>query len=391
MIKENEQQARQAQQEGVEQQRDDVKGADGIAQRGAGGQRHQHLRTIGEDSLKDARERIQQGSGALGADAVLLGDLLGDRPRHDDGNGVVGGGNVHEAHQQTNAELTAALSAKHPADEGEDALEAAVGADQAAQRGDQQRHQNGLEHARHAAAHIALEPNLGLDSVLDDEYLHNLAQLLGETGRPIFLRYASEMNGNWTNYSGDPELYIEKWRLVHDVMEKEAPNVIMVWTVFTSPTSTMAAYYPGDAYVDWVGVNIYNVVYHNNDIEQYAADEDPLELLDYVYDTYSDKKPIQISEYGVTHYTVTDNAKYVDFAISKLERLYKGLKTDYPRVKSIFYFDVNNTANAPEGRQINNYALTDELRILETYKSLIADPYFLSDLQPASLQSMVHK
>ena len=242
-----------------------------------------------------------------------------------------------------------------------------------------------------AAAHIALEPNLGLDSVLDDEYLHNLAQLLGESGRPIFLRYASEMNGDWTNYSGDPELYIEKWRLVHDVMEKEAPNVIMVWTVFTSPTSTMAAYYPGDAYVDWVGVNIYNVVYHNNDIEQYAADEDPLELLDYVYDTYSDKKPIQISEYGVTHYTVTDNAKYVDFAISKLERLYKGLKTDYPRVKSIFYFDVNNTANAPEGRQINNYALTDELRILETYKSLIADPYFLSDLQPASLQSMVHK
>ena len=37
MIKEDEQQARQAQQEGVEQQRDDVKGADGIAQRGAGG------------------------------------------------------------------------------------------------------------------------------------------------------------------------------------------------------------------------------------------------------------------------------------------------------------------------------------------------------------------
>ena len=80
MIKEDEQQARQAQQEGVEQQRDDVKGADGIAQRGAGGQRHQHLRTIGEDSLKDARERIQQGSGALGADAVLLGDLLGAPP-----------------------------------------------------------------------------------------------------------------------------------------------------------------------------------------------------------------------------------------------------------------------------------------------------------------------
>ena len=58
MIKEDEQQARQAQQEGVEQQRDDVKGADGIAQRGAGGQRYQHLRAVGDDALEDTRERV---------------------------------------------------------------------------------------------------------------------------------------------------------------------------------------------------------------------------------------------------------------------------------------------------------------------------------------------
>ena len=157
MIKEDEQQTRQAQQEGIEQQRDDVKSADGIAQCGAGGQRHQHLRAVGDDALEDARERVQQGSGTLGADAVFLGDLLGDRPRHDDGNGVVGGGDVHESDQQTDAQLSAALAAEHPPDEGEDALKAAVGADEAAQGGDQQRHENGLEHTRHAAAHVAHE------------------------------------------------------------------------------------------------------------------------------------------------------------------------------------------------------------------------------------------
>ena len=124
MIEEDEQQARQAQQEGVEQQRDDVKGADCIAQRGAGGQRHQHLRAVGDDALEDARERVQQGGGALGADAVLLGDLLGDRSCHDDGNGVVGGGDVHESDQQTDADLSAALAAEYTADEGKDALEA---------------------------------------------------------------------------------------------------------------------------------------------------------------------------------------------------------------------------------------------------------------------------
>lgn len=229
-----------------------------------------------------------------------------------------------------------------------------------------------------AIPHIAWEPNQGLDAVKDDEYLRTFARKLREAEVPVFLRFASEMNGTWTAYSGDPKKYIQKWRLVHDVMEEEAPNVIMVWTVFTFPQSTILKYYPGDEYVDWVGVNIYNVVYHNNNPKARADHEDPLELLDYVYNTFSERKPIQISEYGVTHYTITDGKEYVDFAISKLSRLYEGLKSKYPRVKSIFYFNVNNLINAPEGRRINNYALTDNPRILATYAKLIQDPHFLS-------------
>lgn len=159
-------------------------------------------------------------------------------------------------------------------------------------------------------------------------------------------------------------------------MEEEAPNVMMVWTVFTFPQSNILSYYPGDDYVDWVGVNIYNVIYHNGNINLRADQEDPLELLDYVYDTFSERKPIQISEFGATHYTITDGKYYEDFAIEKITRMYNGLKTKYPRVKSIFYFDVNNLVNAPEGRKINNYAITDNERILKTYSNLISDPYF---------------
>lgn len=231
-----------------------------------------------------------------------------------------------------------------------------------------------------AVPHLAVEPNRGLDEVLDDEYLHELATILAEVEGPVFLRWASEMNGDWSAYSGDPQKYIQKWRLVHDVMEKIAPDVIMVWTVFTFPQRNIPSYYPGDKYVDWVGVNIYNVIYHNDNIHDVASDEDPLQLLDYIYNTYSGRKPIQISEYGVTHYTVTDNKYYLDFAVQKLTRIYEGIKNRYPRVKSIFYFDVNNLVNAPEGRQINNYAVTDEPVILDTYKKLIADPYFLSSV-----------
>lgn len=232
-----------------------------------------------------------------------------------------------------------------------------------------------------AVPHIAFEPNKGLQQVKDDAYLRNFAREAKKAGVPIFLRYASEMNGTWAAYSGDPELYIEKWRLVHDVFEEEAPNVAMVWTVFTFPQKTITKYYPGDEYVDWVGVNIYNVVYHNNNIKERAEQEDPLELLSYVYNLYSNRKPIQISEYGVTHYTITDNKEYADFAVSKIKRMYNGLRKKYPRVKAIFYFDVNNVAFGVQGRQINNYSVIDHPKVLAAYKEVISHDYFLTKVE----------
>ena len=215
---------------------------------------------------------------------------------------------------------------------------------------------------------IAFEPNGGLNQVQDDHYLRSFAWAAREAGVPILLRYASEMNGTWTAYSGDPELYIEKWQLLHDVFEAEAPNVMMLWNVFTMPEATIDMYYPGDDYVDYVGVNIYNVFYHNNRLSDQSDYEDPLRLLDYVYNRFSHKKPIVIGEFGATNYTVTDNQNHINFAIEKIRRMYKHLPVLYPRVKFIYYFDVNNLVNAPEGRKINNYAITENPYITEAYR-----------------------
>ncbi|MDF2613492.1 MAG: copper amine oxidase protein [Clostridia bacterium] len=231
-----------------------------------------------------------------------------------------------------------------------------------------------------AVPHIAFEPNNGLEEVTDSDYLRQFARDAKEAGVPIFLRYASEMNGTWTEYSGKSNLYKEKWKLVHSVMKAEAPNVMMVWTVFTFPEETITAFYPGDAYVDWVGVNIYNVIYHNNNLNSKCMDEDPLKLLDYVYNTYSYKKPIQISEFGVSHYTNTDDKYYVQFAEEKIKRLYASLPSRYPRVKSIFYFDVNNVTDGAPGRQINDYSVTDDENVLKTYKTVVASPHYLSQV-----------
>lgn len=225
---------------------------------------------------------------------------------------------------------------------------------------------------------IAWEPNSGLDEVQDDDYLLQFALDAKEADVPILLRYASEMNGTWTFYSGNSELYIEKWKLVHRVMNENAPKVMMLWNVFTMPESTIDDFYPGDEYVDYVGVNIYNVVYHNDKLDVQSHFEDPLRLLDYVYNKYSHKKPIVIGEFGATNYNVTDGLYHVDFAVEKISRMYKYLPHLYPRVKNIYYFDVNNLVNAPEGRKINNYAITENERITAAYKDHVAQEQYLS-------------
>lgn len=235
-----------------------------------------------------------------------------------------------------------------------------------------------------AIPHIALEPNGGLHAVHDNHYLRTFAQAAGAADTPLFLRFASEMNGDWTAYSGDPEAFVTTWRMVHDVFEEEAPQVAMLWTVFTFPESTMDAYYPGDDVVDWVGVNLYNVAYHNDRIDHDAKEEDPLRLLDEVYLRYSHKKPIQIAEYGATNYSRTDGQDHRHLAVEKIQRLYGELPKRYPRVKAVNYFNVNNLVNAPRDRQINNYALTEKAEVLTAYATLIRSRHFLSQIIPAT-------
>lgn len=239
--------------------------------------------------------------------------------------------------------------------------------------------------AENAFPHIAWEPNKGLIEVKDDTYLREFASAAGEADVPIFLRFASEMNGTWTKYSGDPEQYIQTWRMVHQVFEEEAPKTAMVWTVLNVPEQPIQSYYPGDEYVDWVGVNIYNVKYHNGNLVQKAEFEDPLQLINYVYNLYSRTKPIQLSEYGATHYTTTDGVKDNTFAAEKIERLYKSLPKLYPRVKAVYYFDVNNLTEYNELRRINDYSITEEQQLLDVYKQAVAGPYYLSDI-PQQLQ-----
>ena len=223
----------------------------------------------------------------------------------------------------------------------------------------------------------AFEPE-DLSAVVPGAELDNWARALASVERPVFLRWGSEMNGNWVPWGGKPALYKEKWRLVHDTMARLAPNVVMVWCPNATPALTIDDYYPGDNYVDWVGVNFYVVTIHDGDKRVSARHENPADLFKHVYAKYSARKPIMICETGVTHKAQGANSTELDFAVARVGQLYGCLPRLYPRVKAICYYDIDNIKYAQANRCLNNYLVTENRDVLKAYSRAIAPDYFLS-------------
>lgn len=95
----------------------------------------------------------------------------------------------------------------------------------------------------------------------DDAYVRKLAQQIAGYHGPLVLSFAGEMNGPWNSWGpghAKPADFVAAWRHVHDVFrELKVRNVIWTWSphvVDSGTTAKLTPYYPGDAYVDWVGL-----------------------------------------------------------------------------------------------------------------------------------------
>ncbi|WP_405089801.1 glycosyl hydrolase [Micromonospora sp. NBC_01392] len=99
-----------------------------------------------------------------------------------------------------------------------------------------------------------------------DGYLRSWAEGVRSLGYPIAIRFAHEMNGDWYPWSerangNHPGDYVRAWRHVHDVFTAAgATDVAWVWSPnarWDKTTAGLGGLYPGDDYVDWVGVTGY--------------------------------------------------------------------------------------------------------------------------------------
>ncbi|MFI5025411.1 MAG: glycoside hydrolase family 26 protein [Solirubrobacterales bacterium] len=96
-----------------------------------------------------------------------------------------------------------------------------------------------------------------------DRYIRQSAEAAAEWGKPILLRFAHEMNGDWYpwGYGVDgntPRQYREAWHHVFWIFRNHgASNVEWVWSPNgdAGGNHPLAVFYPGDEFVDWVGID----------------------------------------------------------------------------------------------------------------------------------------
>ncbi|HEX8075830.1 MAG TPA: glycosyl hydrolase [Thermoleophilaceae bacterium] len=97
-----------------------------------------------------------------------------------------------------------------------------------------------------------------------DGYLRRSARAAADWGRPIMVRFAHEMNGDWYpwgegvdgNVARD---YVRAWRRIVRIFRgQKARNVRWMWAPNADDKSgnpPSRRLYPGDRYVDWVGLS----------------------------------------------------------------------------------------------------------------------------------------
>jgi hypothetical protein len=173
-----------------------------------------------------------------------------------------------------------------------------------------------------------------------DKVIAETAKRLKQRNRPLLLRWAWEMNGNWyvwgpAKNGNKPDEFVASWRRIHDIFRDEgADNVSWVWSPNwnSSPNASWNSFdalYPGDEYVDWVGVSGYNL--HR---------EKPGDLYDGLYEKFSARKPFMIAEVGSVDRGGRTKADWL--------KLFSTWVDERPKVGAVVFFDTDTHPGTDE-------------------------------------------
>ena len=166
-----------------------------------------------------------------------------------------------------------------------------------------------------------------------DEFLRDYAKDVAAYGKPLLFRFNNEMNGDWCAYSAyhsskDAGLYVESYKYVYRIFaEAGANNALWVWNPHDVSFPDFnwnhyLTYYPGDEYVDVVGLTGYNAgtYYKGEEWRGFKEIYDPLYA---EYDELFPHKAMMITEFG-SNSVGGDKVAWITEAVAHM--------VDYPRI-----------------------------------------------------------
>ncbi|MDO4173597.1 MAG: S-layer homology domain-containing protein [Eubacteriales bacterium] len=217
--------------------------------------------------------------------------------------------------------------------------------------------------------------NGGIDSRIIETF-----QYLSQFQGPVFCRVGGEMNV-WSKQVS-PQNFQKAYRHVVEIGRQYAPNVAFVFSPNYSSgyQIDMDSYYPGDAYVDWIGVSLYYNRYANatGSTDAFSGTNMYGSALLNVQQTVNlgklHSKPIMITEGGSA--TSQKGIDTSDFASERIQEAMSFLTMVYPQIKCIIYSDTNFNA-----AETSTYSITDNKRAAAAYNQAVAaNPTLLHSL-----------
>jgi hypothetical protein len=227
----------------------------------------------------------------------------------------------------------------------------------------------------------------------DDTYIAGVAQEIASFQGPIIVRWFIEMNlvgSNVTPLLGYPPApakasaqqvataqtnYALAWRRIRQIFDTNgAFNVIWLWNPGggndSAPGQTAGGYtdgfYPGDSYVDWIGVDAYDRLAYTF-IDTFTTDAD------YNYTAMAAHgKPLLIGETGAYNTNEPNQVDFFNEAVSSLQ-------TALPRFLDMDYFD---------GQGGQNWNLTTNG--VPAYSNMVNSAYLGAKFVPTLSYSQYH-
>lgn len=172
-----------------------------------------------------------------------------------------------------------------------------------------------------------------------DTYIETFALQVKQLDRPVFLRFAHEMDNPFYPWSAkgenSPEDFKNAWRyLVQKFKKLQVNNVIWVWNPWKA--TAMKSYFPGKSSVDWIGITALNYDTYNPQKRSYSFQE--------IYQPFQQDSilkaniPVMIAEMA----SLNNQEIWLKKAI-------EDIKTKFPAIKAYVIFNSGVDKNLPDG------------------------------------------